>query len=121
MKLGFVVAVAGAVIVVAGFGGCSKSTPNTSPTPSSTTTSASASTSSTPANTSSSSTTPSSTATSTTATASASFVGQWHVQGATLDIAQRTATMVVSLGMGPCSLGAPTACSTADVRRRARL
>jgi hypothetical protein len=117
VKPGFVVAVAGVVIVVAGLGGCSKSTPNTRPTPSSTTTSASVWASSTPANTSSPSTTPSSTATSATsatATASASFVGQWHVHGATLDIAQRTATMVVSLGMGPCSLGAPHACSETD-------
>jgi len=95
VKPGFVVAVAGAVIVVEGLGGCATSTPNSSPTPASTTTSASVSTNSTSA----------------AATARASFVGPWHVHDATLDIAERTATLVVSLGMGPCSLGPPHACS----------
>jgi hypothetical protein len=47
-------------------------------------------------------------------TAHGSFVGQWHVHDATLDIAEKTATLVVSLGMGLCSLGPPHPCSETD-------
>ncbi|OYN80397.1 hypothetical protein [Mycolicibacterium sphagni] len=99
MKHGLVVAVAGVAMVIEGLGGCATSTPNSSPALTSTT-SASASANSAP--------------TSAAATAGAGFVGQWHVHDATLDIAARTATMVVSLGMGPCSLGPPHACSETD-------
>ena len=49
-----------------------------------------------------------------TATASARFVGHWHVHDATLDITPTTATIVSSLGMGPCSAGPQAACSETD-------
>ena len=83
------IAAAAALIVVAGLAGCSKSTPNADPGSSSTMTSA-------------------------TVTASAGFVGQWHVHGSTLDIAATSATMVVTHGMGQCSLGAHHICSETD-------
>ena len=83
------IAAAAALIVVAGLAGCSKSTPNADPGSSSTMTSA-------------------------TVTASAGFVGQWHVHGSTLDIAATSATMVVTHGMGQCSLGAHHVCSETD-------
>jgi hypothetical protein len=108
------IAAAAALIVVAGLAGCSKSTPNASPSSSSTMASGSAPASGTPENTSNPSTTSSSTATSATVTASAGFVGQWHVHGSTLDIAATTATMVVTHGMGQCSLGAHHVCSETD-------
>lgn len=47
-----------------------------------------------------------------TATTGSSFVGQWHVHGTTLDIAEKTATMVVNLG--PCSSGANRFCHETD-------
>ena len=100
MKPGFGVALAGAVIVVEGLGGCGTATLDGRPTPTSATTSASVPADSTP--------------TSAAAMARAGFVGQWHVHDATLDISDRTATMVVSLGMGPCSLGPPHPCSETD-------
>jgi hypothetical protein len=45
-------------------------------------------------------------------TANGSFVGNWHVHGATLDIAQTTATVVVS--HGPCTSGVQITCSETD-------
>lgn len=96
------VAVAGAVILVAGLAGCSKDTSSTGTTPGSTVTSATVTASAT----ASSSTAPPPTA------ASASFAGTWHVHGATLDITDTTATMVVS--EGPCGSDPTRSCSETD-------
>ena len=114
VRPGFKVAAAAALIVVAGLAGCSKNTPNADPGSTSTMTSASAPASGTSENTSNPSSTRSSTATSATVAASAGFVGQWHVHGSTLDIAATSATMVVTHGMGQCSLGAHHVCSETD-------
>lgn len=92
VKLGWLVAITATVITV-GAAGCSK---NTSGTVTSSTTG-----------------TPSSAA-APTATASARFVGHWTVHDATMDITPTTATIVTSLGMGPCSAGPQAACSETD-------
>jgi hypothetical protein len=48
------------------------------------------------------------------ATASARFVGHWHVHDASLNIAPTTATLIVSLGIGPCTENAQAPCSETD-------
>ena len=96
VKLGWVVAVTATVITV-GTAGCSKTTSGGGTS----STAAGSSTTAAPSTTS-------------TATASARFVGHWQVHDATMDITPTTATIVSSLGMGPCSAGPQAACSETD-------
>ena len=102
VKPGLAVAVAATVIVAAT--GCSK---NTS---SSTGGSSSAATASATASPS----TGMPSGPSTSATASARFVGKWTVHDASLDITPTTATLVASLGAGPCSQDPQVPCSETD-------
>jgi hypothetical protein len=48
------------------------------------------------------------------ATAGARFVGEWHVHDASLNITPTTASLIVSLGMGPCTENAQAPCSETD-------
>jgi hypothetical protein len=92
VKLGWMVAIT-ATMITFGTAGCSKNTSGIVTPPNTGAPTASAAPS---------------------ATAGARFVGHWQVHDATLDITPTTATIVESLGMGPCSAGPQAACSETD-------